>query len=107
MTSRVQTDSKPNRRVRASISCIFGATAEATRSGTVTSLSGAGCFVRTTAYSTKGQTMHVRLWLPEGRWLPLQGVVIYQLEGIGFGLVFAGLEDEEKDAIEVLLDYTP
>ena len=34
--------------------------------------------------------------LPEGRWLPLHGTVIYHLETIGFGLLFeeTGLEDE-------------
>jgi hypothetical protein len=98
-------DLRRNNRVKTSVSCIFGATVEATRSGTVTSLSVAGCFVKTTAYSNKGQIMHVRLWLPQGRWLPLRGEVIYQMEGIGFGLVFAGLGDEERDALVALLDH--
>jgi hypothetical protein len=42
--------------------------------------------------------MHLRLWLPEGQWLPLQGTVLYHMERVGFGLTFdeIGLEDEMK-----------
>jgi hypothetical protein len=100
--STVQTDTRRNRRVKASIPCIYGSTADATRSGTVTSLSAAGCFVRTTAYAGKGQLMHVRLWLPAEQWLPLRGEVLYTLEGIGFGLGFVELTANDCDAVEAL-----
>ena len=40
--------------------------------------------------------MYLRLWLPEERWLRLQGEIIYHLESIGFGIIFSevGAEDE-------------
>ncbi|HYJ47785.1 MAG TPA: PilZ domain-containing protein [Pyrinomonadaceae bacterium] len=89
-------DTRKTTRVKTSMSCIFGVTQDTPRSGTVTSISVTGCFVKTKGWATKGQKMYFRLWLPEGRWLPLHGTVIYHLETIGFGLLFeeTGLEDE-------------
>ena len=96
-------DNRTNLRVKVFISCTFGPNPDTPRSGTVTSISVIGCFVKTKGWATKGQRMHLRLWLPEGQWLPLQGTVLYHMERVGFGLTFdeIGLEDEMK--IKVLV----
>lgn len=96
-------NARQNLRVRTSLDCIFGPTTDTPRSGTVTSLSFLGCFIKTKGWATKDQKIFLRLWLPEERWLRLQGVVIYHLESIGFGLTFTELGEEEESALTLLV----
>jgi len=93
-----------NSRVRTNIDCIFGVTPEATRSGTVTSLSMAGCFVKTTIWATDVPKMYIRLWLNSQGWLRLQGSVLYHLEKIGFGLRFIGLTSQDESVLKELIE---
>jgi len=86
-------------RPRAGISCTFGPTEDTPRSASVTSLSERGCFVKTKAHVAKGQRLHLKLWLPEWRWLPLSCEVIYHLEQVGFGVGFCQLTPEQEQAI--------
>lgn len=87
---------RENTRVKTSLPCTFGTSPATPRNGTVTSLSVLGCFIKTKVWVTKGQKMYLRLWLPEERWLRLQGEILYHLEAIGFGIHFTdvGAEDE-------------
>src|SRR4051812_17683838 len=101
------TNARKNQRVKTSISCIFGVTPDTPRSGTVTSLSTSGCFVKTKVWSTNTPTMHIRLWLPTERWLRLQGTVLYHLDHIGFGLHFTGITPEDETIISTLIEQTP
>lgn len=96
-------DTRQNSRVKTSISCTFGPNQDTPRSGTVTSLSVSGCFVKTKGWVTKGDRMHLKLWLPEGRWLPLQGTVHYHLEAIGFGLLFAEVDSDGESKLKMLV----
>ena len=96
-------DVRKTKRVKISLSCIFGVTQDTPRSGTVTSISGSGCFVKTKGWASKDQQMHLRLWLPAGGWLRLQGIVLYHLEGIGFGLLFDDLGPEDASALKSLI----
>ena len=96
-------DKRTNHRVKSFISCTFGPNSDTPRSGTVTSISVLGCFVKTKGWATKGQKMYLRLWLPEGQWLPLQGTVLYHMERVGFGLTFDEISaDEEMKIREVV-----
>jgi hypothetical protein len=96
-------DQRTNLRVKVFISCTFGPNPDTPRSATVTSISVFGCFVKTKGWATKGQKMYVRLWLPEGQWLPLQGTVIYHMERVGFGLTFDEIDLEDKAKIKELV----
>src|SRR3954469_22031705 len=96
-------DSRKTTRVKTTMSCIFGVTQDTPRSGTVTSISLSGCFVKTKGWATKGQKLYFRLWLPEGRWLPLQGTVLYHLETIGFGLSFEESTPEGEETLKTLV----
>ena len=48
--------------------------------------------------------MYIRLWLSSQRWLRLQGIVLYHLEQIGFGLRFADLTPQDESAIMELIE---
>jgi hypothetical protein len=95
---------KRQTRFNTDLSCTFGATPDAPRSGKITSLSSTGCFVKTKAMVTKRQTLYLRIWMPENRWLRLCGAVNYNMEGVGFSLGFTPPGDEERADLDRLLE---
>jgi hypothetical protein len=96
---------RENNRVKTDIHCSWGLTDACPRNGKITSLSIRGCFIKTTAAASDGQTIFVNCWLPERRWMMLQGEVIYHLERIGFGLLFKELNDEQTQLIASLIEH--
>lgn len=92
-------------RVKTDLGCSWGLTDACPRNGKVTSMSARGCFVKTTAAATDGQTIFVNCWLPTRRWLLLCGTVLYQIDKIGFGLTFNELNDEQREAVASLIEY--
>ena len=90
-------------RVKVTWDCTFGADEDTPRSGKVTSLSVRGCFVKTKAWVTRGQSIHVKVWQADWKWLPLRGTVHYHLEGVGFGMLFTDLDEETAAAIKRLV----
>ena len=94
------------RRVKTDLSCYWGLTDACPRNGKITSLSSRGCFVKTTAVTTDGQTVFVNCWLPDRRWMMFSGTVIYHIEKIGFGLVFANLNEEQQETIASLVEHS-
>lgn len=95
-------DNRQHPRVKVTWDCTFGADEDTPRSGKVTSLSVRGCFVKTKAWVTRGQSIHVKVWQADWKWLPLRGTVHYHLEGVGFGMLFEDLGEEATDAIKRL-----
>lgn len=91
-------------RVKTDLHCSWGLTDACPRNGKITSLSLRGCFVKTTALTTDGQTIFVNCWLPSRRWELLQGTVIYHIEKVGFGLAFSDLNDQQKEVITSLME---
>ena len=92
-------------RVKTDLGCSWGLTDACPRNGKITSLSSRGCFVKTTAATTDGQTIFVNCWLPDRRWLLLSGTVLYNIEKIGFGLTFTDLNEEQKEGVSSLIEY--
>lgn len=90
-------------RVKVTWDCTFGPDEDTPRSGKVTSLSMRGCFVKTKAWVTRGQSIHVKVWQADWKWLPLRGTVHYHLEGVGFGMLFTDLDEEAADAVRRLV----
>jgi hypothetical protein len=86
------------------LSCAFGPTPDTPRSGTITSIGPRECFVKTKAIVIEGQSLHVRVWTPENRWLRLSGRVKYHMERVGFGVVFQGLSDEQFADLSQLVE---
>lgn len=96
-------NTRDNTRVKTSLPCSFGPSPSTPRNGTVTSLSISGCFIKTKVWVTKGQKMYLRLWLPEERWLRLQGEILYHLEAIGFGILFSEVGAEDESILQDLV----
>ena len=67
--------------------------------GRIEDLSLGGCFVNTVGRVDVGEIVGVEIKLPSGEWLQLRGeVTAYQL-GIGFGLMFSFLTEDEEAAL--------
>src|SRR2546423_163841 len=93
------------RRIKVSLSCNWGGTADCPRSGTITSISLKGCFVQTKAAISEGQALYMNCWLPSRRWFPLRGQIVYHLPRVGFGLVFTELSENDCEMLNLLMDY--
>ena len=61
-----------------------------------------GCFINTTGLANLDEVMNLEVLLPSGEWLPLKGTVTTYQQGIGFGVVFYSLTDEQTQAVEKL-----
>ena len=96
----------PSRRTRflSELSCAFGPTPDAPRSGTITSIGLRECFVKTKAMVMEGQDLYVRVWMPENRWLRLSGKVKYHMAGVGFGVVFDEAPEAETADLARLIE---
>jgi hypothetical protein len=62
-----------------------------------------GCFVNTAGRVDIGEVVGVEIKLPSGEWLPLRGEVASYQEGIGFGVLFTFLTDDEEQALRELI----
>lgn len=66
-------------------------------------LSLGGCFVNTAGRVDSGEVVTLSLKLPSGDWLGLRGEVVSYQQGIGFGVLFSFLTDEEEQALRELI----
>jgi hypothetical protein len=62
-----------------------------------------GCFVNTVSLVDPGGIITVQIKLPSGEWLELRGEVTSRQPGIGFGVVFTFLTDEEERTLQQLI----
>ena len=62
-----------------------------------------GCFVNTSRRVDKGEVIVLEIKLPTGEWLGLRGEVTAYHEGVGFGLLFSFLTDDEEQALRQLI----
>jgi PilZ domain len=62
-----------------------------------------GCFVKTTGRVEIDEVISLEIRLPSGEWLPLRGEVTSYQPGIGFGLLFSFLIEEEEEALKDLI----
>ncbi|HJQ31825.1 MAG TPA: hypothetical protein VJ866_06600 [Pyrinomonadaceae bacterium] len=98
------TNGKQQTRFLADLSCAFGPTPDAPRSGTITSIGPKECFVKTKATVMEGQMLHVRVWMSDRRWLRLSGKVKYHMDRVGFGVIFHDLTDEQTADLARLVE---
>jgi PilZ domain-containing protein len=66
-------------------------------------LSLGGCFVSARGAVNVGDLMGLEIQLPSGKWLKLQGQVAAYQSGIGFGVVFNFLTEDEEQALRYLI----
>ena len=62
-----------------------------------------GCFVNTAGRVDLGEIVVVEIKLPSGEWLQLRGEVVSYQDGIGFGVVFPFLTEDEEQALRELI----
>ena len=67
--------------------------------GRVEDLSLGGCFVNTTGRVDVGEIVGVEIRLPSEEWLQLRGEVASYQIGIGFGLLFSFLTEDEEQSL--------
>ncbi len=99
-------DNRQTPRVLTSVPCFFGMSEDRKSSGTITSLSAKGCFVKTKAVATTGQTIFISLCLSEEQQLPVKGVVIYHVDDIGFGTLFTEIKPADQIAVDEFLKHS-
>ncbi len=61
-----------------------------------------GCFVNTTGRVDIGEVIVLQVRLPSGEWLTLRGEATSSQEGVGFGVNFSFITDEEEYALREL-----
>ena len=66
-------------------------------------LSLGGCFVNTRGRVDVGEVVSLEIQLPSGEWLQLRGEVTSYQAGIGFGVVFPFLTEEEEQALRTVV----
>jgi hypothetical protein len=74
-----------------------------THEARVDDVSVGGCFVNTFGRVELHETVNLQILLPSGEWLPLQGEVASYQPGVGFGLAFTSLSEEETGVLKELL----
>ncbi|HKR59131.1 MAG TPA: PilZ domain-containing protein [Pyrinomonadaceae bacterium] len=62
-----------------------------------------GCYVDSLSRVDVGEFVALEVELPSGEWLPLRGEVTTCQEGVGFGLQFVGMTQEEETALKQIL----
>ncbi|HYK20095.1 MAG TPA: PilZ domain-containing protein [Pyrinomonadaceae bacterium] len=62
-----------------------------------------GCFVNTYGNAELGEPVDLEMELPSGEWLPLRGIVASSQPGVGFGMAFRSLTDDQIAALRELL----
>lgn len=76
---------------------------EARTSARVTDLSEGGCYLDTVGAVMAGELVAFRVLLPDGDWLYLEGEVRHHRHGLGFGVRFVDLNDEQHEKLLLLL----
>jgi PilZ domain len=62
-----------------------------------------GCFVNTFGRVEMNEVVNLQIQLPSGKWLPLRGYVASCQPGVGFGLYFTSLSEDESVALKELI----
>ena len=74
-----------------------------THEARVDDVSVGGCFVNTYGRVELHETVNLQIQLPSGEWLPLRGEVASYQPGVGFGLAFTSLSEEEIEVVQELM----
>ena len=69
----------------------------------VTNLSEGGCYMDTVGEVLRGEIVGFRVLLPDGDWLYLEGEVRHYSAGLGFGVQFMDLEEDQEQKIALVI----
>lgn len=73
----------------------------------VSDLSEGGCYMDTLAQVFLGESVKLKLNLPNGDWLELTGEVVHHTPPFGFGIRFIDLSDDQLNALHAFLKEHP
>ncbi len=62
-----------------------------------------GCFVNTYGHVELQEPVDLEILLPSGDWLALDGTVVTYQPGVGFGMSFTSLSEEQMAALKELI----
>jgi len=62
-----------------------------------------GCFVNTMGIVDAGEIISIEVELPSGEWLALRGEVTSYQPGIGFGMRFTSVTQDEEELLRGLM----
>ena len=74
-----------------------------THEARVDDVSVGGCFVNTLGRVELNEEVNLQIQLPSGAWLPLRGYVTSYQPGVGFGVSFTSLTNDETAALTELI----
>ena len=69
----------------------------------ITNLSAGGCYLDTVGETMSGEIVCFRVLLPDDDWLYLEGEVRHYTGGVGFGVRFVDLNEDQEEKIERVL----
>ena len=70
----------------------------------ITNLSEGGCYLDTVGEVMRGEIVSFRVLLPDGDFLYLEGEVRHYTAGVGFGVQFIDLNDEQQANLKRLIE---
>ncbi len=76
---------------------------EGTHSARITDLSEGGCYLDTVGEVMSGEIVAFRVLLPDDDWLYLEGEVRHHRHGVGFGVQFVDVNDDQMEKLRWLL----
>ena len=91
-------DRRSDERIATNLTAKWGGLA-GDHEGCIENLSLGGCFVNTTGRVDVGEIVGVEIKLPSGEWLQLRGEVASYQIGVGFGLLFSFLTEDEEQSL--------
>jgi hypothetical protein len=89
-------------RLRVSLDAMWDSSTEA-HSARITNLSDGGCYLDSVGEVRQGEIVGFRILLPDGDWLYLEGEVRHHTAGVGFGVQFVDLNDDQQQKLHALL----
>src|SRR5688572_29279017 len=95
-------DRREKPRLRVSLDAMWDSSTEA-NSALITDLSEGGCYLDSVGSVRVGEIVAFRVLLPDDDWLYLEGEVRHHRHGLGFGVQFVDLNEEQgKNLLRLL-----
>lgn len=88
-------------RIPVSLKAVWEAATHAT--GHIREISLGGCYVESIEQPAEGDSVQIKVHLPTGQWIDLQGEVTHKQWPIGFGLRFTAMSREAQALIAQLI----
>jgi hypothetical protein len=66
-------------------------------------MSEGGCYLDTVGEVRRGEIVGFRVLLPDGDWLYLEGEVKHHTAGLGFGVQFVDLDEDQERKIALVI----